>query len=169
MFDYQTSKHSRLSSACRRFAQAHNLAELAPMLNVSAQVLRNKLNPEQPHELTLSQLVTLTAITDDAAILDGLLAQLNCLPAVPTNEVKPNSLPTHTLNATAAIGAIAGETASTAPMTQSRKNAILDRANQAIRDLSLIVVSVEARFQSTPVLTAAVDVFNTCAPAFGMS
>ncbi|CAI1753160.1 Phage regulatory protein CII (CP76) [Serratia marcescens] len=67
MFDYQTSKHSHLSSACRRFAQAHNLTELAPALNVSPQVLRNKLNPEQPHELTLSQLVTLTAITDDAA------------------------------------------------------------------------------------------------------
>ncbi|AVE51849.1 MULTISPECIES: phage regulatory CII family protein [Serratia] len=169
MFDFENSIHSHLDSACRRFALEHNLAELAPALNISAQVLRNKLNPEQPHELTLSQLVTLTAITDDAAILDGLLAQLNCLPAVPTNEVKPNSLPTHTLNATAAIGAIAGETASTAPMTQSRKNAILDRANQAIRDLSLIVVSVEARFQSTPVLAAAVDVFNTCAPAFGMS
>ena len=169
MFDFENSIHSHLDSACRRFALEHNLAELAPALNISAQVLRNKLNPEQPHELTLSQLVTLTAITDDAAILDGLLAQLNCLPAVPTNEVKPNSLPTHTLNATAAIGAIAGETASTAPMTQSRKNAILDRANQAIRDLSLIVVSVEARFQSTPMLAAAVDVFNTCAPAFGMS
>ncbi|CAI1921394.1 phage regulatory CII family protein [Serratia liquefaciens] len=169
MFDFENSIHSHLDSACRRFALEHNLAELAPALNISAQVLRNKLNSEQPHELTLSQLVTLTAITDDAAILDGLLAQLNCLPAVPTNEVKPNSLPTHTLNATAAIGAIAGETASTAPMTQSRKNAILDRANQAIRDLSLIVVSVEARFQSTPVLAAAVDVFNTCAPAFGMS
>lgn len=169
MFDFESSIHKHLDSACRRFAQMHNLAELAPVLNVSPQVLRNKLNPEQPHELTLSQLVTLTANTDDAAILDGLLAQLNCLPAVPTNEVKPSSLPTHTLNATAAIGAIAGETASTAPMTQSRKNAILDRANQAIRDLSLIVVSVEARFQSTPVLAAAVDVFNTCAPAFGIS
>ncbi|MDU5487396.1 MAG: phage regulatory CII family protein [Serratia liquefaciens] len=169
MFDFESSIHKQLDCACRRFALEHNLAELAPALNISAQVLRNKLNPEQPHELTLSQLVTLTAITDDAAILDGLLAQLNCLPAVPTNEVKPSSLPTHTLNATAAIGAIAGETASTAPMTQSRKNAILDRANQAIRDLSLIVVSVEARFQSTPVLAAAVDVFNTCAPAFGMS
>ncbi|ATM78704.1 hypothetical protein CRN79_23995 [Serratia fonticola] len=169
MFDYQASKHHSLESACRRFVQSHNIATLAPALNLSAQVLRNKLNPEQPHELTLSQLVTLTAITDDASILDGLLAQLNCLPAVPINEAKPNSLPTHTLSATAAIGAIAGETASAAPMTQSRKNAILDRANQAIRDLSLIVVSVEARFQSTPVLAAAVDVFNTCAPAFGMS
>lgn len=169
MFDFESSIHKHLDSACRRFALEHNLAELAPALNVSPQVLRNKLNPEQPHELTLSQLVTLTAITDDAAILDGLLAQLNCLPAVPTNEAKPNNLPTHTLSATAAIGAIAGETASNAPMTQSRKNAILDRANQAIRDLSLIVVSVEARFQSTPVLAAAVDVFNTCAPAFGMS
>ncbi|WP_279026864.1 phage regulatory CII family protein [Gibbsiella quercinecans] len=169
MFDYQTSKQSHLGSACRRFAHAHNLAELAPILKISPQVLRNKLNPEQPHELTLSQLIKLTAITDDAAILDGLLAQLNCLPAVPVNEAKPGNLPTHTLRATAAIGAIAGETASRAPMTQSRKNAILDRANQAIRELSLIVVSVEARFQSTSMLAAAVDVFSTCAPAFGMS
>ncbi|EMH4139844.1 phage regulatory CII family protein, partial [Serratia marcescens] len=93
MFDFESSIHKHLDSACRRFALEHNLAELAPALNVSPQVLRNKLNPEQPHELTLSQLVTLTAITDDAAILDGLLAQLNCLPAVPTNEAKPNSLP----------------------------------------------------------------------------
>jgi hypothetical protein len=121
MFDYQASKHHFLDSACRRFVQAHNLATLAPALNISAQVLRNKLNPEQPHELTLSQLVTLTAFTDDAAILDGLLAQLNCLPSVPATEAKPSSLPIHTLNATAAIGAIAGETASAAPMTQSRK------------------------------------------------
>ncbi|HGE8502833.1 phage regulatory CII family protein [Serratia ureilytica] len=169
MFDFVNSIHPHLDSACRRFALMHNLAELAPALNVSSQVLRNKLNPDQPHELTLSQLIKLTAITDDAAILDGLLAQLNCLPAVPVNEAKPGNLPTHTLSATAAIGAIAGETASGAPMTQSRKNAILDRANQAIRDLSLIVVSVEARFQSTPMLAAAVDVFSTCAPAFGMS
>lgn len=164
MFDYQTSKHHHLDNACRRFALAHNIAELAPALNLGAQVLRNKLNPDQPHELTLSQLIALTAITDDAAILDGLLAQLHCLPAVPANESRPDNLPARTLSATAAIGAIAGETASTEPMTQSRRNAILERANQAIRDLSLIVVSVEARFQSTPMLVAAVDVFSTYAP-----
>ncbi|WP_193427502.1 phage regulatory CII family protein, partial [Serratia marcescens] len=57
MFDFVNSIHPHLDSACRRFALMHNLAELAPALNVSAQVLRNKLNPDQPHELTLSQLI----------------------------------------------------------------------------------------------------------------
>ena len=131
-------------------------------MGVSAQVLRNKLNPDQPHRLTLQELITLTDITDDSTVLDGLLAQLKCLPAVPVNEAKPDNLPMHALSATAAIGVIAGEAISAAPMTQLRRNAILDRANQAIRDLSLLVVSVESRFHTTPVLASAMDVISSC-------
>lgn len=46
-------------------------------------------------------------------------------------------------------------------MTQARRNQILDRASDAIRSLSLIVYSVEARFQSAPVFAAAVDIVTT--------
>ncbi|MGC6387255.1 phage regulatory CII family protein [Ewingella sp. S1.OA.A_B6] len=160
MFDYQTSTHQHLDMACRRFSLAHNLTELAAIMGISAQVLRNKLNPDQPHRITLQELIILTDITDDSAVLDGLLAQLKCLPAVPMNEAKPDNLPIHALSATAAIGVIAGEAISTAPMTQTRRNAILDRANQAIRDLSLLVVSVESRFHTAPALTSAMDVLG---------
>lgn len=162
MFDYQTSIHPHLDTACRRFSLAHNLTELAEGMGVTAQVLRNKLNPMQPHRLTLQELISLTDITDDSTVLDGLLAQLKCLPAVPVNEAKPDNLPMHALSATAAIGVIAGEAISAAPMTQLRRNAILDRANQAIRDLSLLVVSVESRFHTTPVLASAMDVISSC-------
>lgn len=160
MFDFQTSIHSHLDMACRRFSLTHNLTEVAAVMGISAQVLRNKLNPDQPHRLTLQELITLTDITDDSTVLDGLLAQLKCLPAVPVNEAKPDNLPMHALSATAAIGVIAGEAISTAPMTQTRRNAILDRANQAIRDLSLLVVSVESRFHTAPALTSAMDVLG---------
>ena len=169
MFDYQASIHPHLDTACRRFSLAHNLTELAALSGISAQVLRNKLNPEQPHRLTLQELVLLTDITDDSTVLDGLLAQLKCLPAVPVNEAKPNNLPMHALSATAAIGVIAGEAISPAPMTQSRRNAILDRANQAIRDLSLLVVSVESRFHTTPVLASAMDVISSCGVMPGLN
>ncbi|HDL6875532.1 TPA: phage regulatory CII family protein [Yersinia enterocolitica] len=159
MFDYQVSKHPCFDVAMRRFALTHNLSELAGRVGMNPQTLRNKLNPEQPHLLNVIELLTLTDITEDPTLLDGLLAQLQCLPAVPVNEANPANLPIHTLSATAAIGAIAGETVTTEPMTQSRRNAIFDRANQAIRELQLIrfVVSVEMRFQSTPALAAAVD------------
>jgi len=169
MFDYQTSIHPHFDTACRRFSLAHNLTELAAVIGISAQVLRNKLNPDQPHRLTVNELILLTDITDDSAVLDGLLAQLKCLPAVPVNEAKPNNLPMHALSATAAIGVIAGEAISPAPMTQSRRNAILDRANQAIRDLSLLVVSVESRFHTTPVLASAMDVISSCGVMPGLN
>ncbi|MCW2105388.1 UNVERIFIED_ORG: hypothetical protein M2402_002556 [Rahnella aquatilis] len=169
MFDYQTSIHPHFDTACRRFSLAHNLTELAAVIGISAQVLRNKLNPDQPHRLTVNELILLTDITDDSAVLDGLLAQLKCLPAVPVNEAKPNNLPMHALSATAAIGVIAGEAISPAPMTQSRRNAILDRANQAIRDLSLLVVSVESRFHTTPALATAMDVLSSCGVMPGLN
>jgi hypothetical protein len=169
MFDYQTSIHPHFDTACRRFSLAHNLTEVAAVMGISAQVLRNKLNPEQPHRLTVNELIMLTDITDDSAVLDGLLAQLKCLPAVPVNEAKPDNLSLHTLSATAAIGVIAGEAISPAPMTQSRRNAILDRANQAIRDLSLLVVSVESRFHTTPVLASAMDVISSCGVMTGLN
>lgn len=108
MFDYQTSIHPHLDTACRRFSLAHNLTEVAARMEISAQVLRNKLNPDQPHRLTLQELITLTDITDDSTVLDGLLAQLKCLPAVPVNEAKPDDLPMRALSASAAIGVIAG-------------------------------------------------------------
>ncbi|WP_449632107.1 phage regulatory CII family protein [Rahnella aceris] len=169
MFDYQTAIHPHFDTACRRFSLAHNLTEVAAVMGISAQVLRNKLNPDQPHRLTINELILLTDVTDDSTVLDGLLAQLKCLPAVPVNEAKPDNLPMHALSATAAIGVIAGEAISAAPMTQLRRNAILDRANQAIRDLSLLVVSVESRFHTTPVLASAMDVISSCGVMPGLN
>ncbi|WP_205416166.1 phage regulatory CII family protein, partial [Klebsiella quasipneumoniae] len=52
MFDYQTSKHARFDAACRAFALAHNLEEVASAVGMRPQMLRNKLNPVQPHRLT---------------------------------------------------------------------------------------------------------------------
>lgn len=163
MFDYQTSTHNHFEAACRAFALRHNLTELAAALGTYPQVLRNKLNPDQPHQLTCAELLAITDHTEDATLLDGLLAQINCLPSVPRNEADAQKVPVLALGASADLGAIASEAISSSPLTQARRNAIRDRANNAIRTLSLIVLSVEARFQSTPMMAAAVDVFNTVA------
>jgi hypothetical protein len=161
MFDYLTSKHSHFDAACRAFAQANNLEEIALALAMRPQVLRNKLNPDQPHRMTVDELLAITDFTEDARLLDGVLAQINCLPSVPVNNATENSMQVCALTATASMGAIAGEAVSAEKMTALRKNAILDRANDAIRNLSMLVYSVEARFQSAPVLAAAVDLVTS--------
>ncbi|MDV2872858.1 phage regulatory CII family protein [Phytobacter diazotrophicus] len=161
MFDYQTSKHPHFDNACRIFAIEHNLEDVADAVGMRPQILRNKLNPMQPHRLTCDELLAITDVTEDARILDGLLRQINCQPSVPVNNATPDNMQFCALTAAASVGAIAGEAVSTDRMTQARRNQILDRASDAIRSLSLLVYSVEARFQSVPVLAAAVDIVTT--------
>lgn len=160
MFDFQVSKLGHFDIACRAFALKHNIEDIAAAVGSRPQVLRNKLNPEQPHRLTVEELLAITDYTEDATLLDGMLAQINCLPSVPHNEAKASNMPVCTLNATAAIGSIAHEAISPEPMTQYRKNVIRERANHAIRNLSLIMLTIEARLQTTPVMAAAVDIVS---------
>lgn len=56
MFDYKISKHPHFDEACRVFALRHNMAKLAERAGMKVQTLRNKLNPEQPHQLTPSEI-----------------------------------------------------------------------------------------------------------------
>ena len=83
MFDYQTSKHAHFDAACRAFAIEHNLEDVAAAVGMRPQILRNKLNPAQPHRLTCDELLAITDYTEDARLLDGMLGQINCLPSVP--------------------------------------------------------------------------------------
>lgn len=83
MFDYQTSKHAYFDAACRAFALAHNLEDVAAAVGMRPQILRNKLNPVQSHRLICDELLAITDYTEDARLMDGILRQINCLPSVP--------------------------------------------------------------------------------------
>lgn len=109
MFDYQTSKHAHFDAACRAFTQSHNLEEVAAAVGMRPQILRNKLNPIQPHRLTCDELLAITDYTEDARLLDGMLGQINCLPSVPVNNATEANMQFCALSATANVGAIAGE------------------------------------------------------------
>lgn len=126
--------------------------------------LRNKLNPDQSHQLTLPELLAIIDLTEDPTILDGFLRQINCQPSVPVNNARPENMQFCALTAVASVGVIAGEAVSTEKMTVARRNQILNRASDAIRSLSLLVYSVESRFQTVPVLAAAVDVVSASMP-----
>lgn len=165
MFDSDANKHEYFNSACRRFTDAHNVAELAPIVKISTQVLRNKLNPEQPHQLTGAEIIRLTKASGDRALIDGLLMQSGCLPSVPYKN-QPADISLQTLNASAALGEIAQEVSAISTggrVTQSRKNKILERTSHLIACASMIAISLEYRFHSTPTIAAAVDFVNSVA------
>lgn len=107
MFDYKISKHPHFDEACRAFALRHNMAKLAERSGMNVQTLRNKLNPDQPHQLNAPDIWLLTDLTEDSTLVDGFLAQIHCLPCVPINEVAKEKLPHYVMSATAEIGRVA--------------------------------------------------------------
>ncbi|WP_417631780.1 phage regulatory CII family protein, partial [Citrobacter freundii] len=65
MLDFRVSSHAHFDEACRKFAATHNVKELANKAGIKPHTLYNKLNPEQPHQLTPREIWTLTDLTED--------------------------------------------------------------------------------------------------------
>lgn len=169
MFDFQVSQQSHYENACRAFASRHNIRELADKVGMNQQTLRNKLNPDQVHQLTAPEIAMLTDVTEDATLIDGLLARMKCLPAVPMNEAKAERMTHYVMQATAELGKVAAEAVSGERMTASRTSAFMENVNAGIRCLSLIGLTVHARVQSNPTLASTVDAISGIGASIGLS
>lgn len=168
MFDFRVSTHRHYDEACQAFAASHNVAELADKAGIKPQTLRNKLNPEQPHQLTAPEIMLLTDITEDSTLVDGFLAQLHCMPCVPVNELASEKLPVYVMKATAEVGQLAAGAISTERMTQCRKNSMVSSVNVGIRCLFLAAMAVQCRIQGNPAVAGAVDTVSGIGATFGL-
>ena len=168
MFDYQVSKHPHFDEACRTFALRHNLVQLADRAGMNVQILRNKLNPAQPHLLTAPDIWLLTDLTEDSTLVDGFLAQIHCLPCVPINEVAKEKLPHYVMSATAEIGRVAAGAVSGDVKTCAGCRDAISSINSVTRLMALAAVSLQARLQANPVMASAVDTVTGLGASFGL-
>lgn len=168
MFDFQVSKHPHYDVACRAFAKRHNMAKLAERTGMNVQTLRNKLNPEQPHQFTPPELWQLTDLTEDSTLIDGFLAQIHCLPCVPVNELAKDKLQTYVMRAMSELGELATGAVSTERMTSDRKYSMVESVNSGIRMLSLSALALQARLQANPAMSSVVDTMTGIGATFGL-
>lgn len=168
MFDYRVSKHPHFEEACRAFALRHNMVKLAERAEMNVQTLRNKLNPEQPHQLTAPEIWLLTDLTEDPTLVDGFLAQIHCLSCVPLNEVASEKMPHYVLNATAEIGRVAAGAVSGDVKTSAGRRDVINSINSATRLMALTAVSLQARLQANPAMASAVDTVTGLGASFGL-
>lgn len=159
MFDYQASKQSHFDNACRAFSNMHkgDIVQIAEAIGMNAQMLRNKLNPEQPHKFTWDDLVKVTDVTEDATLVDGLLEQLQCQPSVPLNNACESNFPAYVLKATAEVGKLASQAVLCGHINSTRSAEIKQSVNNAIRCLALVGVTISARLHSSPAFVSAID------------
>lgn len=162
MFISSDCKHPHLESACSRFKSNHEISAIAPLAGIDAQVLRNKLNPDQPHHLTVADLIALYQATDgDETLIDGMLLECGLTAiAIPSADRAP-SLPHQAidLNAkVASIGQRALELTERGRITRTERNTIISVATAAMGSLALLIHDVEARFQAVPAVACASDI-----------
>ena len=74
MFTKENHKQiEAFNSACERFAAKYNTSDVAKAAGIAPQMLRNKLNQDQPHQLTATDIISLYHATGDETLIDGLL------------------------------------------------------------------------------------------------
>ncbi|MGK3111825.1 phage regulatory CII family protein [Candidatus Pantoea formicae] len=169
MFDFKTSTQSHFDEACRKFAATHSLRELSERAGMKVQTLRNKLNPDQVHKLTVDEVLFLTDLTEDATLVDGMLAQLQCLPCVPVNEMAKEKYSTYVMKATAEMGVLAASAFGADKVTASCRRGIVEAANTGIRCMMLAALAVQTRIHSNPTLASTVDAISGLGASIGMS
>ncbi|AXX62461.1 hypothetical protein FORC53_4122 [Vibrio vulnificus] len=87
--DFLGSKQKAFNEACCAFARTENMAQLAERLGMNATMLRNKLNPEQPHVLSCTELITISKISGNHSIVNVLLIGLGVVTAhIPLTKLK---------------------------------------------------------------------------------
>lgn len=162
MFTEYASKHPHWISACQRFAASHNMAEIAQRAGMNPQILRNKLNPDQPHELTVAELIAITQASEgDETLFDGALfgCSLTAV-AIPQAERAP-SLPHQAIDLNAKIASIGQRTLELTDrgrITRSERNTLVSVATSAMGSLAILIHDIEARFQAVPTLACASDI-----------
>lgn len=162
MFTEYASKHPHWTSACQRFAASHNMAEIAQRAGINPQLLRNKLNPDQPHELTVAELIAITQASEgDETLFDGALFGCGLTAvAIPQAERAP-SLPHQAIDLNAKIASIgqrALELTDRGRITRSERNTLVSVATSAMGSLAILIHDIEARFQAVPTLACASDI-----------
>ncbi|WP_372943259.1 phage regulatory CII family protein [Shewanella sp.] len=164
----QFASQPHVVGAMRQFANDELLKNVASEAGMkSCQVLRNKLLPEQPHQLTVHELVAITRASKNRCLIDGVLLDLNCMPSVCTDDFATAERMTLTdraldINANAAqLGALALDAKTQRRVTARMRNETIKRASYVMTELAIFMHDVEQKFQAIPVLSVAVDAMQT--------
>lgn len=163
MFEQTATKQPHLDAACALFAARYSIADVAREAGIGDQMLRNKLNPDQPHQLTVRDLVDLYHATGDDTLFDGMLfdcgltaVRLPSTGAAITTEARAQQA----LNAGAQIMGVTAQATTILAgdrVTKSNRNTVVGGLWAGIEHLVLLATEIEDRFHAVPSLACAAD------------
>ena len=155
--------HAHVNGAYRAFAEAETLSDVAKQAGINPQLLRNKLCLDQPHQLTVSDALSITKATGNRCIVDGMLLELNCAVSMPLADYQDDEqtpLTDRALEITANAGklsSIALDVKVTKRVNERMRHEVVNRVQRMMGELAIFAHEVETKFQAVPVLSIATD------------
>lgn len=173
MYAIPQPKQDAFYNAAIRFSERENLEQIAIECALKPQMLRNKLNPNQPHQLTVRELVIITKQSGNSDLVNSVLLELD-LTAVKLpsqGEGKSPVMAAMTINSHAGeISRHLVEVETIQRLTRRKKNEIVSKAQAAMRELVLLMNDVENRCQaSTPFMSMCTDAVMNGLPIPGLA
>ncbi|SJZ95113.1 phage regulatory CII family protein [Photobacterium toruni] len=173
MYAIPQPKQDAFYNAAIRFSERENLEQIAVECALKPQMLRNKLNPNQPHQLTVRELVIITKQSGNSDLVNSVLLELDLtavkLPSM--GEGKSPVMAAMTINCHAGeISRHLVEVETIQRLTRRKKNEIVSKAQAAMRELVLLMNDVENRCQaSTPFMSMCTDAVMNGLPIPGLA
>lgn len=167
-------KQKAFDEVCHAFRATENMTNIANQAGMSPTMLRNKLNPEQPHVLSPVELLLITKASGNHTLINSLLLDLG----VVTVGFNPEGSEEQTLAARAlAANVHSGDLAqqaldlgSNTRLTRTHKQSLIKTAQSGITNLVHLITDLENRTTGvTPFLTMGVDFIANGAPIPGLS
>ena len=154
------------NSACERFAAKYVTSDIAKAAGMQPQMLRNKLNPDQPHQLTVADIIALYHATGDETLIDGMLfcCGLTAFELPKTQSDAQLIERTIDLNANVSgLGSHAMQIHKAGRITRTQRNMVVNAATAAMGELAILINEFESKFQTVPGLGCVIDAARTMA------
>ncbi|WP_420271243.1 phage regulatory CII family protein [Moritella viscosa] len=131
-----------------RFTDIENVESIANDCGMRGQMLRNKLNPNQPHQLTVTELIKITKATDNHDIINSAILDIGLVAVRLPKQGESKPLTLSAMSVAIQTGDISRhilEAESDRRLTRHKKDAIVRKAQQAVRELVFLMSDVENR------------------------
>lgn len=132
------------NEACCLFRQRqrNKLPNIALACGLRSHMLRKKLNPDQPHILSLPKMIAISKAMDDHVILDVVLRKLDLVTAyIPAGSETESFIKCALNNSVFAgeVSQLALDNAGRSTLTRTTKNSIIETAQAGISNLMLLI------------------------------
>ena len=171
MGSFRESAQRNFDNACCAFSEAQKIAPITRLTGIKK--LTDKLNPSQPHKLSVMELKLITKASGDYSLVNSLLLSLDMVAVKVDRNGKDETLVKRTLENSINAGELARltlENSGETRLPRRKRNELLQAAHASVSNLVLLMNDLENKTQGvSPFLSMAVDFVANGTPIPGLS